>query len=84
MPKVRFDRSGIEVEWDPSFESLLKFGEANGVYVDHCCVSGIDGVCTTRLLSGEVEYTYEVSYDVEPHHVLVCIAVPKTDVVLDA
>jgi uncharacterized protein len=84
MHKVTFARSKKEVAWSDQYRSLLECGQANGVEIDYCCESGIDGVCCTRLLSGEVRYIDEAYYEPEPGHILVCIAVPRTDVVLDA
>jgi ferredoxin len=84
MPRVEFVRSGKVVEWDGTAPALLDFAEANGIAIDSCCRCGVDGVCQTRLLSGQVRYVEEPCHQVEAGCVLPCICVPTTDVCLDA
>ncbi|MFQ5449237.1 MAG: 2Fe-2S iron-sulfur cluster-binding protein [Nitrospinaceae bacterium] len=81
---VTFAQSGKTVEWDGSADSLLEFAEDHGVIIDFGCRSGNCGTCSTRVLSGEVEYTEKPEAKIEDGHCLTCSSTPKTDLVLDA
>ena len=85
--KVEFKRSGIIADWDGRVDNLLELAEENGVEIDSACRIGSCGTCKTKLLSGEV--SMENTDGLEPEDqaenmILPCVAVPKTDVVLDA
>ncbi len=81
--KVTFKRSGIEAVWDGSHGNLLELAESLGIPIPFSCRSGIDEVCATPVLEGEVD---QGNAAIEPPEgmCLVCIGVPKSDVVLDA
>ena len=81
--EVEFAKSGKKVAWDPSFDSLLEFGEAQGIAMDSGCRAGNCGTCLTAIQKGEVEYLNEPSEMPEAGSCLACVAVPKGDVTLD-
>ena len=81
--QVSFARSGVIASWDPSSESLLDLAEAQGLSPDFSCRSGICQSCICKLLDGEVEYFQEPLDVPDPGCVLICSAIPKTDVVVD-
>ncbi len=81
--QVSFARSGVIASWDPSSESLLDLAEAQGLSPDFSCRSGICQSCICELLDGEVEYFQEPLDVPDPGCVLICSAIPKTDVVVD-
>ncbi|MCB2190662.1 MAG: 2Fe-2S iron-sulfur cluster binding domain-containing protein [Deltaproteobacteria bacterium] len=85
--KVEFRKSGITVEWDSKYESLLELAQASGVDIDSQCEQGFCGTCKTKLISGEVDM--ETTDGLEPEDeeggmILPCVAVPTIDVALDA
>ena len=85
--KVEFRKSGKVVEWDGKFENILELAEDNGVEVESQCRQGFCGTCMTRMLSGKVEMETTdglMPDDEKAGMILLCQAVPKTDVVLDA
>lgn len=81
--QVAFARSGKQAMWDGK-ATLLEIAEANGVKLDFGCRAGNCGTCLTALKSGEVDYPTPPGTSVEAGSCLACVAVPKTDVHLDA
>jgi len=82
-PAVRFSRSGTEREWNPASGSLLSFAEDTGVTVDSLCWAGICGACESVLRHGTVSYQVWPECDPRRGEVLLCIAEPITDLVID-
>ncbi|MFY0613342.1 MAG: 2Fe-2S iron-sulfur cluster binding domain-containing protein [Hyphomicrobiaceae bacterium] len=81
--RVHFARSGRKVGWSGRQSSLLELVEACGVPARYGCRSGQCGTCKTRIRSGAVEYSSPPGIQVDADSCLLCIAEPKTDVVLD-
>jgi uncharacterized protein len=81
--EIVFAKSGITATWQPEEGSILEFAEANGLEPDYSCREGICGTCMCKLRSGEVEYQQTPIADIQPGSVLICIAHPKTAIVLD-
>jgi ferredoxin-NADP reductase len=82
--RIDFAASGKTCTWDPSAESLLAFAESNGVAIESGCRAGNCGSCVTTIRSGEVDHIVEPGAEHEEGSCLACIAVPKSDLVLDA
>jgi ferredoxin len=85
--KIQFKKSGKKVEWDGSFGNILALAEANGIQLENACRAGVCGTCKVKLLSGEVIMETEDGLqdeDRKQNMILPCVAVPKTDVVIDA
>ncbi|MFW6053055.1 MAG: 2Fe-2S iron-sulfur cluster-binding protein [Desulfosalsimonas sp.] len=85
--KVEFAASKKTAQWDGSHESLLELAEENGIKIETECEAGICGTCKTRLISGEVDMEVDDGLedeDRDQNMVLPCVAVPKTDISLDA
>ena len=76
--EVGFSKSGIAVNWNPSFESLLDLAEANGLSPNYSCRSGICHTCVCPLEEGEVDYVLEPLDPPDPGSVLICCSKPKT------
>jgi ferredoxin-NADP reductase/phenylpropionate dioxygenase-like ring-hydroxylating dioxygenase large terminal subunit len=85
MVSVRFVRSNAGGEWSRERGTLLAFAEAIGIAPKFGCRSGICGTCTTRILSGAVDYIEDPVAPRGPGEVLLCCSVPRggADVVLD-
>ncbi len=79
---VTFSRSGRRLDWQAG--SLLELAEAGGVKVESGCRSGCCGACQTSIESGEVAYEQLPEFDVVPGSCLLCLAKPRTDLVLAA
>ena len=80
--EVNFIKSGIKVNWNPSFESILDLAEASGLSPDYSCRSGICHTCLCQLEEGEVEYVLEPLEPPEEGSVLICCSKPKTPLVV--
>jgi len=75
-PAVRFDRSGVEVDWDDRFANLLDLAEAHDVPAPAGCRVGACHACKAGVVAGRT--THEVEGGA-----LICCAKPDGDVVLD-
>jgi uncharacterized protein len=84
VAKVKFSKTGKEVDWKDGTDSILDFAEANGVDIKAGCRVGNCGCCLTALKSGEIEYSSDPHFQAEAGTCLTCIAVPKGDIELDA
>jgi len=85
--KVTFQKSGTVLEWNDRFESILELAEENGIEIEYECRQGFCGTCKVKLLSGEVDMDIEDGLedeDREEGFILTCVAVPKSDIVLEA
>ena len=84
---VEFRKSGMILDWDGRFESLLELAEEKGINIESACRQGFCGTCKTRLLFGEVEMEITDGLedeDSEQNMILPCIARPKSNIVLEA
>ena len=82
-PLVSFARSGLNVRWDPQFQSLLELAEACEVPVRWACRNGVCHNCETGLLAGAVSYQVNPLDPPATENLLICCAQPETDVVID-
>jgi ferredoxin len=83
MKTVTFKESGKVVVWNPEYENLLEFAEAQGLNVAFGCREGNCHTCACRLIKGEVTYVEEPALAPDDGDVLICNAVPKTDIEID-
>lgn len=82
--EITFAKSGKTCAWKPNGHSLLDFAEEQGIRIDSGCRAGNCGTCLTAVKSGEVRYTVESGAKPEAGSCLVCVSVPKGNLVLDA
>lgn len=82
--KVSFSRANKDVSWTPAAGSLLDFAEANDIAIDSGCRAGQCGTCAVAVRSGEFSYLGPISAQPEAGSCLACLAVPKTDLELEA
>jgi ferredoxin-NADP reductase len=80
--QIEFCKSGKTVIWTGQHENLLDLAEENELFVDSGCRSGNCGTCELDLIAGTTCH---------PDHVvasegkcLACVAIPKSDLKLDA
>lgn len=81
---VTFAKSNREIPWNATMSSLLELAEENDVPMKSGCRAGSCGECEVAIRAGEVEYVREAEADCEEHCCLACIAVPKSNVVIEA
>jgi ferredoxin-NADP reductase len=82
--EVTFARSEKVVPWGAEAETVLALAEANGVAIECSCLAGNCGTCETAVRDGEFTYLKDPSYDAAPGTCLACIAIPKSNLTLDA
>ena len=81
--ELSFVKAGLTAKWDPSFETILEFAEAQGLRPDFSCRTGICHTCMSKLVEGEVEYVTEPLDMPDPGCVLICCSQPRTDLVVE-
>lgn len=81
---VNFRRSNKTVDWTPATGSLLELAEANGIKLDAGCRSGNCGTCAVAMVAGEVCYATRPGASIDPGTCLVCVAIPKTSMAIEA
>lgn len=68
-------------------ESILKAAREAGINIEYMCTEGTCGTCKGRLVRGEIGYKGEPKAlweeDKAQGIVLLCLATPKTDVVVE-
>jgi len=82
-PLISFARSGLNVRWGTSFESLLELAEACDVPVRWSCRTGICHTCETGLVAGTVGYRPDPADPPAEGNVLICCSHPQGDVAID-
>jgi ferredoxin-NADP reductase/MOSC domain-containing protein YiiM len=82
-PRVSFARSGLSIDWDSRFQSLLELAEACDVPVRWSCRSGVCHSCEVGLIGGGVSYD-PVPLDAPAvGNLLICCSRPRENVVID-
>ncbi|MFK4145099.1 MOSC domain-containing protein [Streptomyces sp. NPDC004065] len=82
-PEVSFARSGLDVPWNDTYESLLELAEACAVPVRWSCRTGVCHTCELALLAGAVDYSPDPVEPPAAGNVLICCSRPAGAVVLD-
>jgi CDP-4-dehydro-6-deoxyglucose reductase, E3 len=81
---VKFEPSNVELPCG-SDSTVLDASLSAGFFPKHSCRRGECRACETRIVSGQVQYETGATPDgLKPHHCLTCLAIPATDIVLDA
>ena len=84
---ITFKKSGKTFEWEDRFNSLLDFAEDMGISLESGCRIGTCGTCKVKLISGTVTMETEDGLedsDKSGGMILPCVAVPESDLVIDA
>jgi ferredoxin-NADP reductase/MOSC domain-containing protein YiiM len=82
-PMVSFARSGLNVRWAPTFQSLLELAEACDVPVRWACRTGVCHTCETGIVAGTIGYRPDPLDTPADGNVLICCSQPEGDVVID-
>ncbi|MEM4658117.1 MAG: 2Fe-2S iron-sulfur cluster-binding protein [Candidatus Methanosuratincola sp.] len=68
-------------------ESILKAAREAGIDIEYLCTEGTCGTCRGRLVQGEIDYLGEPralwEEDKAQGVVLLCLATPRSDVVIE-
>lgn len=79
---VRFEAGGTESTWTSGSGTLLDVAESSGLTPTVDCRTGACNVCATRLACGTTTYTTPPMVPPPEGTVLICCAVPTSDVTL--
>jgi ferredoxin-NADP reductase/MOSC domain-containing protein YiiM len=82
-PMVSFARSGLNVHWSSSYQSLLELAEACDVPVRWACRTGVCHTCESGLVAGSIGYRPDPVDAPADGNLLICCSQPKSDVVID-
>jgi ferredoxin-NADP reductase len=82
-PRVSFARSGLSVDWDSRFPSLLDLAEACDVPVHWSCRTGVCHSCEVGLIGGSVAYEPDPLDPPAIGNLLICCSRPREAVVID-
>src|SRR5271157_5441351 len=82
-PLVSFARTGLNVSWGATFQSLLELAEACDVPTRWSCRTGVCHTCETSLVAGRVRYRPDPIDMPADGNVLICCSQPEGDVVID-
>ena len=82
-PLVSFARSGVNVRWGSTFQSLLELAEACDIPTRWACRAGVCHTCETGLVAGTVTYRPDPLVPPAAGNVLICCSRPEGDVVID-
>lgn len=81
-PLVSFVRSGLNVHWNPTFQSLLELAEACDVPTRWSCRTGVCHSCETGLVTGAIAYRPDPLEPPASGNILICCSRPQGDVAI--
>jgi ferredoxin-NADP reductase len=81
--EVRFSRSGEQASWEPAKGSLLDLAESRGLTPPADCRLAACNICATAVPAGTTAYTIPPMVPPRDGGVLICCAVPTSDVTVD-
>lgn len=82
--QIKFLRSDKTLCWDPAQGSLLDLADQHGICVESGCRSGNCGTCVTAIRTGEIDYHTPPGEIPDEGTCLLCTAIPRSDLELDA
>ncbi|HTV88390.1 MAG TPA: 2Fe-2S iron-sulfur cluster-binding protein [Stellaceae bacterium] len=82
--KISFSRCHRTIDWQVEHGSLLETAEKHGIAISSGCRAGNCGTCETAVREGSVKYLIEPGFKPNERSCLPCVAVPESDLVLDA
>jgi ferredoxin-NADP reductase/MOSC domain-containing protein YiiM len=82
-PLVSFARSGVNVRWGSTVQSLLELAEACDIPTKWACRAGVCHTCETGLVAGTVAYRPDPIVPPAAGNVLICCSRPESDIVID-
>ncbi len=82
--EIKFLRSNKTLHWEPSSGSLLNLADHHGISIESGCRSGNCGTCMTAVRAGKVDYPTPPGEMPDEGACLLCTAIPRSDLELDA
>ena len=82
-PMISFARTGLNVRWASTFQSLLELAEVCDVPVRWSCRTGVCHMCETGLVEGTVRYRPDPVDAPAEGNVLICCSQPEGNIVID-
>ena len=82
--QIKFIRSDKTLHWEPADGSLLDLADRHGIAIESGCRSGNCGTCMTAIRTGDVDYAAPPGAAPDDGACLLCAAVPRSDLELDA
>jgi len=80
---VSFARTGLNVRWGLTFNSLLELAEGCDVPVRWSCRTGVCHNCETGLVAGKIIYRPDPIDAPADGNILICCSRPEGDIVID-
>ena len=81
--KIKFLKSGLEVDWNDDHTNILELAEANGLTPDYSCRMGTCSTCESKLVNGTFEYDPEPFMETEDNNILICCAKPTSNMEIE-
>lgn len=82
-PLVSFARTGLNVHWGSTFQSILELAEACDIPTRWACRTGVCHTCETGLVAGTIAYSPDPIDPPAATNVLLCCSKPQSDIVID-
>ena len=77
-PVIHIEGKALQASSDS--ETILETIENAGIELEFHCREGFCGVCRTKLLSGNVEYSLDPLAFIEDDEILICCSKPVGDI----
>lgn len=81
--KVHFSQSNLKATWSSSSKNLLELAESCGLQPDFGCRYGICDACKVNLKAGSVIYDDSILSQNSDNTLLLCCAIPTSDIVVE-
>lgn len=81
--KISLTQTDIELVWDNTKGTILELCESSGLSPLFGCRMGTCGTCETKLINGTFTYDPEPFMEAEEHSVLICCAIPTSDMKIE-
>jgi ferredoxin-NADP reductase len=82
-PRITFSRSGLSINWSPDYHTILELAEACDIPTRFSCRSGVCHTCVTPVIEGATTYSQRPLEEPSAGAVLICVATPRSDLVLE-
>lgn len=80
---IKLLTSNKNVVWEPGKGTLLELFESAGLNPANSCRMGTCGTCESRLVSGTFAYDPEPFMEPSDNNILICCAIPTSDMEIE-
>lgn len=81
--EIHFQKSNLKTTWSPASNSLLELAQKSGLQPTFGCKYGFCDACEVKLHSGKITYDSSIPEQKNEHSLLLCCAIPTSDLVID-